>query len=64
MNKKELSFEERGKRFNEELTEISKKYGIRLGLNIVPANLFTRIFKKFITVRWNITLQDNGIQKS
>ena len=64
MNEKELSFEERGKKFNEELKELSKKYGIVFGLNIVPANLFTKVFKKWITVRWDIILQDNGIQKS
>ena len=64
MNEKELSFEERRKKFNEELIELSKKYRIVLGLNIVPANLFTKVFKRLITVRWNIILQDNGIQKS
>jgi hypothetical protein len=60
---KELSFRERGKKFNKELMELSRKYGIGLVVNIVPANLFTRVFKRWITVRWNIILQDNGIQK-
>lgn len=60
---KEKTFEERKEEFVKELNNLLNKYNFILSVNILPENKFSKLFKKFIKVRWSFIVIDNGIQK-
>jgi len=62
--KKELTFEERKIAFGKELNELLEKYKLALGVYLIPANKFSKIFKKWLVVQWNLIVKDNGVQQS
>jgi hypothetical protein len=48
---------EKNKKIEEEILKILEKNNAVLVVNLSPANLFTKIFRKFIKVNYFITVQ-------
>jgi len=46
------------KQFERELKRLLEKYKVGLSVSISPDNLFAKVFRKIIKIRWNIVVID------